>query len=383
MPSSQNADLVLMTDSLDTWFQLPPSLLMKRYHSINQRANARSLARYGSLNRRTLAQTIVFGSEKKCWPNPPSSLACYSVPDSPLSHSLFGPRTDEVRDEEDDENPYQYVRPRWLNSGFIMGPVRDIKRVFVRAVEMAERLERDGEGKEGEVEGVVMKGEVGMTDQGVLSRVWGEQEFSREEKLVEDVAAVKDKANGKADWGDLGKWRLQMGVNYEFGIGIDYARELSATTQWSWYDAEWITICDNDTTLDAADRFEVEMPRVSGLQEDVAASALPFAALEKRLKVDGMTWQNVSLYTSLWTGIVPVSIHHNAKKDGQKRVRDKEWRRMWFAPYAKQFLDERVRAVEGKGKVFGVETMGKKGERGWISWNELCDQGMQKILFEL
>ncbi|KAG5756755.1 hypothetical protein H9Q70_000641 [Fusarium xylarioides] len=89
-------DLVVLTDSYDVWFQLPPEILLKRYHEANRQANQRLASQWNGRGKPPMEQTIIISAQKKCFP-PPSSgsvLHCDQLPESPARKDLYGPNTD-------------------------------------------------------------------------------------------------------------------------------------------------------------------------------------------------------------------------------------------------------------------------------------------------
>ena len=122
----------------DIWFQLRVETLIERYYAINAAENERIRQRLGrAADIEGIEQTIVFGSGKRCAPNQVHTVACYPVPDSPLPMDTYGANTDTIMGR----NRYTSLRQKWLNSGFIMGPVKDLRPMFRRALEKVEALQ--------------------------------------------------------------------------------------------------------------------------------------------------------------------------------------------------------------------------------------------------
>ncbi|KAF4342774.1 hypothetical protein FBEOM_3296 [Fusarium beomiforme] len=89
-------DIIVLTDSYDVWFQLPPDVLLQRYHEANRQANERLASQWKGPGRPPMEQTIIISAQKKCFP-PPSSgsvLHCGQLPESPARKDLYGPKTD-------------------------------------------------------------------------------------------------------------------------------------------------------------------------------------------------------------------------------------------------------------------------------------------------
>ena len=132
---AQDNDLVIMIDAYDVWFQLPKSVLMERYHMINEQANKRIIKQIGrdAMQRENVTQSIIFGSGKRCAPNQLHTIACYPIPASPLPDDLYYDNTD----TDIGPNEFASRRQRWLNSGVILGPVGKLRELFSYAEEMA------------------------------------------------------------------------------------------------------------------------------------------------------------------------------------------------------------------------------------------------------
>lgn len=132
MPESMDHELIFMMDAYgpcepfrpmqigtadcttDIWFQLPPEVLVSRYHSINKKANQRLRARLGNAyDAEHIRQTIIFGAGKRCAPNQMHTVACYPIPEAPLPDDLYGANTDTVMGK----NKYTSLKQRYLNSG--------------------------------------------------------------------------------------------------------------------------------------------------------------------------------------------------------------------------------------------------------------------------
>ena len=162
-PEEQDEDIVLMVDGYDVWFQLPPEVLIKRYFDVLKAQNERLLSIYGAkaVKEEGIYQTVLFGTDKMCWPNNDEGgrPACWAVPQSPIPKYTWGPFED-TSVEGALHDPYQ-CRPRWLNSGTIMGTVRDV-RALLEAVAARVRDHTHG-----------------ASDQYYFATIWGFQEFAR------------------------------------------------------------------------------------------------------------------------------------------------------------------------------------------------------------
>lgn len=104
------SDLVFMADALDVWFQLSPTTLMARYDELGTAG-------------------VVVGAEKTCWPNEWGP-ACEDVPDSILPKGTYG------SDPGPENIGLPHTRPRWANSGVVIGPIPAMQELYKDLVEI-------------------------------------------------------------------------------------------------------------------------------------------------------------------------------------------------------------------------------------------------------
>ncbi|EWC43822.1 hypothetical protein DRE_07266 [Drechslerella stenobrocha 248] len=119
-------DIVIMIDGFDVWFQLPLQVLLSRFLKMGNPA--------------------VFGADKKCWPNDFKSPACTAVPQSPLPADVFGDDTDRQTIMRSNRDKYDNFRPRWVNSGTIIGYAGHVRTIYEEAwmkVEAAGQVNSD------------------------------------------------------------------------------------------------------------------------------------------------------------------------------------------------------------------------------------------------
>ncbi|KAK9371016.1 hypothetical protein V1509DRAFT_574194 [Lipomyces kononenkoae] len=108
----------LIMDGFDVWYQLP-------YHDL--------VSHFLELTEPTDYDYVVFGADKKCWPNEINSPACVNIPESTLPGSSYGPWTDGRQPVMNPRERFNYNRPRWLNSGNMIGPVSILREIYDRA----------------------------------------------------------------------------------------------------------------------------------------------------------------------------------------------------------------------------------------------------------
>ena len=435
---SHDEELLLVIDGFDEWFQLPASIMEDRYHEINRRENKRLLSRTGQ----PYKQSIITSTQRQCWPGTGADIACYAAPESPLPAYIFGPETDNM---VDGWNRYAKLRPRYMNAGFTMGPVKDMRKLWTRAQEYAEENPKV----------------VGL-DQNILARIWGEQNYIREfarfnggplqtkwpdgNELAKNYGQHSNKKDlrGKVAKRDQGfpkdkpnearkPFSPKNGTNYEFGFGLDYSSELSLPTVFAEHDADWFTFSNSSSLANAFAALNVTHPGATRLQDDIAGlSMAPLAALRvSHAAGDGdsawdkeedehgkalrristvTTWRDVPLFTNMWTGVTPAIVHHNAWRDGLKDRRRTTWERMWYQPYARQLLDAwadrhaekkgssvkrqisaKFKRLLSRGGIVKHEKSPRVRELGaytdndkegnWVRWKELCGERQQQEVF--
>ncbi|KAF2724179.1 hypothetical protein K431DRAFT_310500 [Polychaeton citri CBS 116435] len=378
---SQDDDLVVMMDAYDIWWQLRPSTLISRYHSINRAANARLQARLGrAFDAERLSQKIIFGAGKRCAPNQRHTTACYPLPDSPLPMDIYGTNTDTVMGR----NEFYSIRQRFLNSGFIIGPVKDMRVMFARSWEKVQKMPTYSDWDNGSGGSDFM---YHGSDQSIFAIMFGEQEYQREvlrRKHLSryDKAAGRNKSPHLYLDGTLVDDPLNPSFTHEpmelgddnvveFGIGLDYFSELIHQTVNSELDARFLIY---NSSTSSPDNIEAQIgetgifdcpPRVNGstlLPNDITSTPQP---------LDNMGWNEIPLYTHLCLNTVPLMIHHN----GDKTARERMWSDVWMQPYARQLLMDVL--SHSPDKAGAVDA----GTGDLLGWKQLCPAEWEHEIF--
>ncbi|KAI9712176.1 MAG: hypothetical protein M1828_001737 [Chrysothrix sp. TS-e1954] len=381
-------DLVLILDGYDILVQLPPSLIIQRYYDVIGRANARVRDRLGQkkMEEHGIYQSVVFGADKICWPEDATSPNCWAVPDSTMPSYTFGPQTDtgEWR---------HHNRPRWLNSGTIIGKVREVRDLF-----------------EGTLNRIQSR-YIFDSDQYYFAQIWGEQEYAR--TLLAE-GSLRDKTRtlwisdgyqgeGHEETLELVEPALSPGQKTEYHITLDYESKLFQTTAyyhqylgWRQYDAGESEQPNNGSTSGSdlwpcISQDIIDSPKPLLGRRDVGSD------LGDALREDP-TWRSVPLGTNAATGEVFGILHFTPPKT----LRDLWWPRMWYLPYMKALVkgisssqierdgecgqelitetedgrrwhkfDYGSRAARESGKTCVGGGMADTGK--WISWELLCD----------
>ncbi|TQN69843.1 hypothetical protein CSHISOI_05637, partial [Colletotrichum shisoi] len=322
-------DLVLIADAYDVWFQLPPSILIRRYMAQNDAADERIRKGWSeprswfssdsSKRSPTPRQSIIISTQKRCWPDASlgSDPHCDQLPESSARKDMYGPHTDEDPEQMHDR------RPRYVNSGSIIGPVGEMRRMLRRAQEK-----------------VVAKRAAGLdifSDQGIFAEIFGEQEIWRTSKREDHAQWVKNQTEHPED-------AAKEQQEHDFGVGLDYVQDLFTPTVFEEDDGLYVVLSNGSALRDTAAERGIIPPRVSGVPEDMIGMRSP---LEETGVNVHLGWNDLPLYTDFWSTSVPVMVHHNAHRNGLKEERLRDWwKNNWFFPYLRQLLEVQAKPTQ-------------------------------------
>jgi hypothetical protein len=403
-------DLVLVVHSDNTFFQLPPEVLVHRFHALLRESNAKLRRKYGvTLAEREgskeivqkYSQKVVFAASKHCSLNHTDDAACATVPQSTLPPDLFGLKTDKQRDGTRN-------RPRWLESGAAMGQAADLLPVYERLLE--------------ELMHPMQRGNPQM----VLEQIFGKQEYLREidrrrttswlSEMLWDMVGISEAANTTGV-----RVNLEPGKRYELGIGLDYESQLFFNMKKSASNAEFLRYRDfkkvsavqmqhavprevrlslpMDIELKAANPFkepkDIEV-KESSLSKEPKGKSGGSSANEKNAKfafnatIDVMppswnfTWNDVPLMTWIHSAAVPAVIHVS----GDSHTRSQWWSSMWYHPYARALLRRSMRMARRRSALEDPESDSRSKSGGvwtgsglWIDYEKVCG-GFEEKLFD-
>lgn len=357
----QSSDLVLVLDAYDTWLQLPPSVLVSRYHSIIRAADTRLALKHG-MTATGITHRVVFAADKRCSPNDPLGPSCLLQPESPLRADLYGPQTDT---EEGYESGSSF-RPRYLNSGLVMGPAADLQRIFSRA---RDKFMFQKFGSDQSLFHIIHAAQEVMRERGRRRHLTpSEQTY---ERTLQRAAVEEGKSTAYASHAmfdlvhdqishEYMEWteRVRAEQDWEFGITLDYASEMIQQTTSASAETAFLTY---DRTRRGSDHIRMAGLAGCGTHEP---GRLPEDILGSEERVgDGKTWLQRALFTNVCTGNVPAVIHHN----GNKGQREGQWTKAWMSHAA-----SRLRQAQAEGnRAVGVgAATADSGER--LTWDELC-----------
>lgn len=355
---SKDDDLVLMVDGYDVIFQFGPDVLLERYFSALSASEARLKGQLGAefVQQHNVHNTIVFGPDKTCFPLDHQHPRCWAIPSSPLPGDAFGPETD---------HDMEHHRPRWVNSGTIIGPVADMRELFRATWSKVEKTFDPENGSRN-------------SDQMYFADVFADQEYVRTLVRYGEAGLPPKEEKTRPDLGD--------GHPTEFHIGLDYDSRMFQTCAGYEGFLSW-------THFDQPAPFtDLETPTSQEiiLQKDVLASQKPFAAIIDDKTLRDRPWTDVSLGVNVVTGFAFPLLHFTSDKS----LRDKWWPQMWFFPQLKRLMlaaSKKRNDKIGSQKINGVrwqkdmpyeskKTGGEANTGAWsdkgerLSWDLLCKE---------
>lgn len=357
LPGGRDEDLVLIVDGYNTWFQLRPEVLIRRFLEVNDRATKRIQTESKSEDRKDLAQKIVFTAQRECWPWSTDDPTCRMVPQSTLPDDMYGPDTDKYDGSE--RYPYKSFRPRFLNSGAYIGRLGAMKALMTRAkkIATADRLANDQLGDMWASQDWSKR-----NDQVIFQRIFKEQEIAREH-------------------GNCTQWGSSR-VKCEFNIGLDYESRLAHAHALTEGDLEWMRhdwLGDNHTAPAVEPKNKLE-------SRDLVQAQKPFKNLEYD---DQPGWEDMMLFSDRFTNVVPAIVQHDMDTENLLRIGDKPWSKMWYHEHVWAMLEARpngesekklaTTTINGEEVQWWTPPQPDKKSQGayadddkFIAWSELC-----------
>ncbi|KAL4730808.1 hypothetical protein ACLX1H_002849 [Fusarium chlamydosporum] len=333
-------DIAVLVDAYDMWFQLPPSVLLERYHQLNREADTRIQKQWSQLNISAdfpispPRQDIIVTTAKDCFPdsNSGSDPRYEHWPDSPMPKDMYGDGTDEIPWSFDPARKYKKIRPRCVNSGLIMGSMGALRDALQRSKE--------------KIDAVAMKGRQLWSDQALIGEVVGDQEIWREW-----ARHVGSSWNGSVSLNDRGSLDREVrniadaalfGQRFEFGIGLDYNFTTAPPTCSSEEDGFFVHLLNETNVREESIKAGVPGPiRTNGLPPEMHNINDPL--------LSSTNWGFIPLYTDFFFGTIPIAIHHNAYIDGLKSSRLKDWwDKMWYHGQLRHLVTQRLKQPAGK-----------------------------------
>lgn len=374
---------------------------MSRYRSMIAAGNERLRTQLGSsAGEQGISAQIVFAAGKRCAPNQPHTIACYPLPDSPIDSDIYGANTDTIMGW----NKYSSHKQRYLNSGYIIGPIGHVKKMFVKAWAMAESIpEHDPNDNGSHGSDFLYHG----SDQSIFNILFGIQEYRRacleatafsirgkkssstaKASTIEGTV-ISDKTNPTFTHEKLGREPLP---DDELGMMLDYYSELGHQTVNSERDARFVVYADALDKQVSTDRgmFDCASRLSASLPEDVLSAEMPLARINASFPDAAVpVWKDLPLYAHLCLDQIPVMIHHN----GDKSAREHSWQSLWLQRYGKELLEAKSQALSHTAAVTGggdepgdslttQKAMIARTDKGQsLGWKDLCPAEMDGEIF--
>ncbi|KAH7317102.1 hypothetical protein B0I35DRAFT_267415 [Stachybotrys elegans] len=131
--TSNDDDLVIIVDGYDVLPQLPAEVMIERYFEMTLKEDTKLANQRGitveELRKQGVRQTLVWGTDKGCFPPKGDEAQCWLIPFSDLSRYAWGPKSDAT-------GPLPYSDSRFLNSGTAMGPLGDMRKMIDAALKL-------------------------------------------------------------------------------------------------------------------------------------------------------------------------------------------------------------------------------------------------------
>ncbi|EQL02891.1 hypothetical protein OCS_01391 [Ophiocordyceps sinensis CO18] len=274
----EDDDLVLIVDAYDIVHQLPAEVMIERYFDVAHRADSQLAARLNTsvagAHKRNLRQTIFWGPDKICFPLDPRAPRCWAVPPSSMGPNAFGPHSG--------NGDIVFNEPRWLNSGTVLGPVGDMRRLIdITMDEIKATYDESFELRD--------------SDQYYISNVWARQEYWRSKEAVHGGEVH----GGPAD--RIIPEKRRQGEKTELHVAIEYESALFQTK--AGYEPFLTRLSFDQSNLTATDGFDAEYrvywwyPFAESLLKAAVKSSQARHLISPRL-IDGRRWAAKTVYPS-------------------------------------------------------------------------------------
>lgn len=391
LPPSSDQDLVLMVDGYDVVFQLPADVLIQRYFAVTAAADAALATRFGEDYLRATPEesrpraTVLFGPEKLCYPPNEARSGCWAVPtNTGLAPDAYGP----------DDGSIEHMLNRWLNSGTVIGPVRDMKKVFNGTLKRIQDFynPEDDWSKD--------------SDQKYMSDLWGDQEYFRSVKELQLNNHTGTVLPG------VGSTKAvptrELGQETEYHIGIDYKGELFQTRAVFEHALDLVPFNNTDSqgalsswvTRNVTDHTDFKPYSVPLPANVILSLKRLLMSISQTLKAKPA---DMVPQLPLNMNVVTRKVHAIFHCTGPKEYLDDLWPKMWFYPYLRSLLDVAIRSQRTGRRISDTPIDGRKWisahppstnagnndvnalgawadlEGEWLEWGPLCGQYNHEI----
>ena len=330
---------VILLDTVSTWFQLRPEVLLSSYYGVIHDGNQQLAARLGVevMQEEGIQQSIVFATSSTCGA---AEEQCSQPPESLMV-----------------DKASWTTAPHYLDQGVAIGRVRDLFETYRRAVAIIERTE-----------------DLHLSELAIFTEIFSKQEYHRG-LLRSSTSSWSERfhgwLSGSYAHGPLARKnatgpRHKNNAN-EFGIGLDYAGELAFDT--------------------ASNSGTYTWERHATIPRDILSSMPPFwMTTDSQLSAE-KTWSDLSFLTNSHTQAIPVAVYHHHNNVTDANAHQESWQNFWLSQHSRKLFDAYtsvpampLAAVidhENVDQIFWDTTIGEKAgvkwsNETWVGWNELC-----------
>ncbi|KAF4961185.1 hypothetical protein FGADI_421 [Fusarium gaditjirri] len=312
-------DLVIIVDGFDVMAQLPAEAMIRRYFTLMAEADQRLADQRGvtvkELHRTGVRQTLLWGTDKGCWPESETDPRCWLVPFSAQPRLTWGLKTG--------TGDLQYSDSRFLNSGTVIDPLGDLGKFIDAALSL---IEDDWD------QNLLFRD----SDQFYIAALYARQEYQRMRDLnggdfPEDIAG-RDVPRPKD-----GKHAV---TEYHVAVDFDYAFTQTECHNYSNFD---MTATIKHDALEEGSRFrpyKIQMPASIYQVFHRVYDSLP---AEDRPAMSGHNWiRSLRLGTNIGTRVIFAFYHNTCDKAGFLNT----FYDAWFYPLIRPLLRVAVRAIQ-------------------------------------
>ena len=344
---SQEADndIVVLLGSPYNFMQLRPEVLLSRYYRIVDEASnrLRHTISKQAMSASGIEQSVIFAAQRSCSYHGAEQVRCSAVPKSPLTDSNL----------------------EYLSTSTMIGPLGALRSLFQRARTRAENTIGD------------------VSFQALFEEIFGEQEYQREAVRQQHWSFVRRAWHSVQTLFGYGHtiidaipghevMKVQQGIGYEFGIGLDYGNEIGLAVG------------------EGSDKFDwVQWNSSSLLPYDLRFSMPPFWTPTGSDLPSEKGWEDVTLLVHEETGSIPavITLGWNPSRSLQREG----WTNLWMQSNAKALFSEAITiprlpiasvvdSSKGVERVFWdsevrFDRAGLKTVTGpWAPWKDICER---------
>ncbi|KAM0338120.1 hypothetical protein ACHAPU_011448 [Fusarium lateritium] len=320
-------DLVIIVDGFDVMAQLPADAMIQRYFTLMTEADQRLADQRGitinELHRTGVRQTILWGTDKGCWPESDTDPRCWLVPSSTQPRFKWGPKTD--------TGDLQYSDSRFLNSGTVIGPLGDLRKFIDATLSLIEDdwnqdfLFRD-------------------SDQFYIAALYARQEYQRMVDLNDgefpEEAAGRTLPRQKAGENDVTEFHVTVDFDYAFTQTECHNYRFIRKLQYDNFD---LTMTVKEDTLEEGSRFNPYKIQMPSLVYRALHRVYDSLSAEDQPAMTGRNWiRSLKLGTNIGTRIIFAFYHNTCDKTGFIDT----FHDAWFYPLVRHLLRVAVKAIE-------------------------------------